>query len=363
MIGCLCLMLFDFKAAYKLEQYNPKGVAHYDLSYDLLFPSPDLINRGYIDAIKRFPRRDTVVLVGNSVIAGVGSEDKVLLHKKIATSYNVINAGLPGEYFPASLALAAMGIKEAAENQPDSVFHIFIAYPATRLYLFSNESGYWVTGPALATLANENKMEGYIFKGKGLIPMGMPDQVVYKIKNYFVMNMRCIINRPVIMDSLQRLKPYCLEAISSRDVGGDVPFIINIKNNSSALNFLESETGRFSAVGYRNGTLDFLDEKVQFLTSYLEARKLKYKFYFLLLGDPPGLVEKLPQDVRQRYQEARSDYVDSIRLHKSWIVEDINSFATSDYFDASHLNQNGQLKLASKILDLIAGQSEHVGTH
>jgi hypothetical protein len=360
MLGCLGLALLDFKAGHRFEQYNPNGVAHYDLSYDLLLPTPSLINRAFIDAIKRFPRRDTVVFVGNSVIAGAGAEDKVFFNKQIAIKFNVINAGLNGEYFPASLALATLGIKAMAKNQPDSFFHVFIAYPATRLYLFSSSSGYWVMGPALYSLANESGMAGYIFKGDGLTPMGKAIQTLYGIKNYLVMNMRCVIDRRVVMDSLQSLEPYCLKAIDTRINGSRV---LPSLTDRATLKFMGSEASRFAESAYREETLTFLDEKVQNLIRFLEENHLKYKMHFLLLGDPPGVVNMLPQAERQRYLEARSDYVDSIRLREpGWGVDAIDSLATSDFHDASHMNENGQLKLALKILDLATGKATQGAT-
>lgn len=356
MLGCLGLALHDFKANYRLEQYNPKGVAHYYLDFDLLFPTPSLIKKAFIEPIKKFTRRDTVVFIGNSVIAGAGAEDKVFFSGQINKKNNVINAGLSGEYLPASLALATLGIKVAAEEQPDSFFHIFIAYPTTRLYLFSNASGYWVTGSALYALAKENNVDNYIFKGVGLSPMSLTDQAKYGIRNYLVMNMRCVIDRRVVVGFLQNGEPNCLEAISTGANGHRIPHTIG--DPAAGMGFMKTEVSRFSESANREETLAFLIEKSKNLTRFLEDNHLKYKVHFLLLGDPPAMVEMLPQDLRKRYLGARSDYINSLRsLEPGWEVESIDSLDTSDFSDTSHMNENGQSKLASKILDLIGDKS------
>lgn len=356
MLGLLGLALLDFKAGQKIEQYNPAGVAHYYLSYDLLSPTPGLIKRVFIDAINKFPRRDTVVFIGNSAIAGAGSEDTVFFNKQVVRKFNVINAGLNGEYFPASLALAVLGIKAAAQNQPDSFFHIFIAYPATRLYLYSNPSGYWVTGPSLYALANDCRMADYIYKGEGLCPMSESVQTSDGIKNFMVMNMRCVINRRVVMDSLKRREPYCLEAISTRSVVFRGP---PLRADQEQLKFWKSLISEFNKSASREETLNFLTEKVQNLTRFLEDNHLRYKIYFLLLGDPSGIIEMLPPVERQSYRKMRAEYVDSIRLREpAWVVGDVESLDTNDFYDVSHMNENGQSKLALKVLDLIEKKAE-----
>lgn len=348
---CLGFIIFDFEGYDRVKQYNPYGIAHYLLPYDLLQPTPRLFKIIYINAIKKFSRRDTVVFIGNSVIAGSGAKDSTFFDKQVAKRFNVLNAGLGGEYFPASLALATIGIKAVAQKLPGRFFHIVIAYPATRLYLFSNASGYWVTGPALLSLAKEYNLDGYLFQGDGLHPMSEFTQLQDDVKNYAVINMRCVVDKRVVMKMFQDFTPYCLQAISAERIGIDVPTVFNAP---SVVQSMRSEVGHFSKAPTREELLKFMSNKVAYLTRFLNKNHIRYKIYFLLLGDPPGAVMVLPKNVRQRYYKARYDFIKDIhsRMH-GWVVKNIDSFTTSDFHDAVHMNEKGQEKLALKILHLI----------
>lgn len=345
------IALFDLKGNERVLQYNPKGMTHYDLPYDLMPPTPNLFSKAYLDPIKGFRGKDVIVFIGNSVVAGAGSEDAIFLNKQFIPDFDVINAGLGGEYFTASLSLAIMGLNEASEQYPDTFFHIFIAYPPSRLYINSNKTGYYSTGPAIYALAKEGNLADKIFIGKGLNPMGGYDKVVRWIRNSVIMNMRFIINRPIVMASLYNLKPLLVEPVSTKS---PLYGLKSLAINSAELDRWRNLTKEFYDEDYRNQTLDLFNERIPLLIQFLEEKKLRYKMHFLLLADPLELIEMLPSSERNYYLNIREDYVGKIRSnHPEWAVEDLRPLPASGYYDAAHMNESGQRRLASMIFDML----------
>ncbi len=353
----LGLLLFDLDGSHRIERYNPPGIAHYDVPYTTLQPTPRLFRTIFTKGTAAFPRRDTIVLIGNSVITGGGAKDNLFFNKLLAEKFNVLNAGLAGEFLAASLSLATIGVKAVAQYQADSFFHIFIAYPPTRLYTRNNSwpTGYWMTGPALYALARDESLENYIYRGPGLLPMEVSKQTLLDLDNYLVMNLRCMITRHVVQNIFKYSTPYCLEALATKEVSPGFFEIYNrqLPVNSGTKDLMQSQVGSFLDPAFRQAAVQTLSEEISNLARYMDENRLRYKIHFLLLGEAPAALQLLPSNELESYLATKIEFIKEIRTREpAWAVEIFDAMTSDDYFDESHFKESGYSKLAAKILQL-----------
>ena len=355
-------IIFDFDEHSKIEHYNPSGITHYDLPYAILPPSPRLLKLAFLDQIKYFPNRNTIVLIGNSVIAGAGAKDKLFLGSSLNNNFNVINAGLDGEYLSASSALAILGIDVNFKRDPSGFHHIFVAYPPSRLYAVSN---YWVTGPTLITLAEERGLSSYITP-YSITAIKYIKQGLLGIQNIIAGNMRCINNRNNVVNSITNL------SITNLDFYCEKPF--NIENNKPK--FLKEYAGRmqtYTSQEYkalsefmrdntsidnelqRESWINIIVEQAVPLERFLVQNGIRHKIYFLLLRDPPVAIDTLPSQRRDEYDLGKALFLKELAERMpSWGILEAPPMGNNDFFDAPHLRESGQAAIAAFIKQTIA---------
>ena len=348
-------IIFDFDAHNKIEHYNPAGVTHYDLPYDTFPPSPRLFSLAFLDSIGHFPNRDTIVLIGNSVIAGAGAKDKLFFSSSLKNNFNVINAGLGGEYFGASSALAVLGIDANFKRSPSAFHHIIVAYPPSRFYAMSN---YWVTGPALITLAEEHGLSNYITPYQ-IKKIESIKQRFLEIQGVITGNMRCIINRDDVVSSITNLEFYCQKPFSIEnnqagflkqyadrmDADRDYKGLSSFMNNNTLIDYESS----------RKDWINTLAEQSIPLERFLVQNGIRHKIYFLLLRDAPVAIDTLPSQRRDEYDLGKVTFLKELAERMpSWSVLEVPPMKNDDFFDVAHLRESGQAEIATVIKQIIA---------
>jgi len=349
-------LVFDLDGANRIAHYNPPNIAHYDLRYDVFPPSPRLFKVAFLDPIGKFADRDTVVLIGNSVIAGAGARDKQFLNSSLSDAFNVINAGLGGELLGASSALAVLGMDANFRKHPAVVHHVFVAYPPSRIY----EGGYWVTGHALTSLAKERKLSDYVYPYSTSAKKSIK-QTLLGIKGGIAENLRCILDGSVVIRSIINREFYC-----------EKPF--NTENTSPA--FLEKYANRnrppspqeqklvagimsdktfIDDASRRNLKANAILAQLAPLERFLVQKGIPHKIHFLLLRDAPDAIDTLPRARQEAYDSGRMAFREFLAKRKPhWDVMDVPPMESGDFFDMGHVRESGQAKLANLIKDAIA---------
>lgn len=349
-------LVFDFDARKRIVDYNPPNIAHYDLRYDVFPPSSRLFKVAFLDAIGKFADRDTVVLIGNSVIAGAGTKDKLFFNSSLSDAFNVINAGLGGEYLGASAALAVLGIDANLKKHPSVFHHVFVAYPPSRMY----DGDYWVTGHALTTLAKERKLSGYV-RPYPISVKASIKQTLLGIKGAIAENLRCIVDGNVVIRS-----------IINREFACEKPF--NTENNNPV--FLKQHANRMIEPSFqqqqlvsgimadntfidsesrRNAKANAIADQLGLLERFLVQNKIPHKIYFLLLRDAPDAIDALPGARQEAYDSGRMAFRRVLATRKpQWEVLDVPPMEFGDFFDMGHMRESGQAKLANLIKGVIA---------
>lgn len=348
--------ILDFDACRKVEHYNPQGIAHYDLPYDTFPPTARLLRSLFLGAIENFPNRDTIVLIGNSVIAGAGAKDKLFFSSSLLDGgYNVINAALGGEYLSASSALAVLGIATNHSSNPVAFHSIFVVYPPSRVYEMGS---YWVTGPALISLAKERNLSSYI----------MPYSPTAKENNNRVSsglevllheNMRCIVTRHDVVRAVTSFNFNCEKPFSTENNNPEFLKIYargleppHTKQEYEALSgfdiFIDDES-------QRTGKVNSIVAQLRPLESFLLQHQVPHQMYFLLLRDAPVALGTLSSQRRIKYDLGRTAFLKELsEKTPSWKVLEAPPLENSDFFDTAHLRESGQAKIATLITHVIA---------
>lgn len=355
-------LVFDFDAGKRITAYNPPNIAHYDLRYDVFSPSSRLFKVAFLDPIESFENRDTVVLIGNSVIAGAGAKDKQFFNSSLSNTFNVINAGLGGELLGASSALAVLGIDANFKKHPSRFHHIFVAYPPSRMY----DGGYWVTGHALTSLAKERKLSGYVRPYPASVKESIESiesikQTLLEIKGVVAENLRCIVDGNAVIRSIINREFFC-----------EKPF--NTENNNPVL--LKQHAGRMVGPSLqeqklvsgvmadntfidiesrRNATAGAIADQLGLLESFLLQKGIPHKIYFLLLSDSPDSIDYLPDDRHDGYYFGKMAFKKLLaEKMPKWEVLEAPPMEFGDFFDMGHMRESGQSKLANLIKEAIA---------
>lgn len=349
-------LVFDSDARKRIAAYNPPNIAHYDLRYDVFPPSSRLFKVAFLDPIESFENRDTVVLIGNSVIAGAGAKDKNFFNRSLSDTFNVINAGLNGEHLGASSALAVLGIDANFKIRPSGFHHIFVAYPPSRMY----EGGYWVTGHALTSLAKDRKISDYVYPySTGAKEIGK--QTLLGVKGFIAENLRCIVDgnsavRSIINRDLYCEKPFNTENQSSgflKHYAGRMAGIpsqqekIDLSQFMNSVTFIDSESPR-------NAMVSNIADRLGQLERFLAQNNIPHKIYFLLLTDSPDSIDTFPRSRQESYGLGRAAFrIELAKKKPRWEILDGPTMKFEDFFDAAHMRESGQAKLANLIKDVI----------
>jgi hypothetical protein len=349
-------IVFDFDGAKRIAHYNPPNIAHYDLRYDVFPPSSRLFKVAFLDPIGKFADRDTVVLIGNSVIAGAGAKDKQFLNSSLSNTFNVINAGLGGELLGASSALAVLGMDANFRKHPTVVHHVFVAYPPSRIY----EGGYWVTGHALTSLAKERNLSGYVH------PYSMRwkkrvKQPVLGIKGGLAENLRCILDGSTVIRSIINRDFYCEKPFNTENASPGFlekyanrnrrPFRQEQKIVASAM----SDSTFIDNASRRNVKANAILAQLAPLERFLVQKGIPHKIHFLLLRDAPDAIDTLPRARQEAYDSGRTAFREFLAKRKPhWDVMDVPPMESGDFFDIGHMRESGQAKLSDLIKGAIA---------
>ena len=332
----------------KIEKYNPIGTTHYDLPYSTLPPSPYLLELSFLGSIKNFNRRDTVVLIGNSVIAGAGAKNTIFLNSSLNESFNVINAGLGGEFLGASSALAVIGVDVNAKLNPSAVHHIFIAYPPSRFYVANT---YWITGNALSVIAKERNLGSYLNQYRE--KEGEYNEFSRKLtwaSGVIGANMRCIDFKNTITHLALNFEFFCEKPFRTEMVN---PNFLKNYGHPYGYNFTKRELEHLSAEMNNATWITSESKRIEMentivtsmkpMEAYLNEKKIKHKIYFLLLRDAPAAVETFEPKQQFDYNLGRGAFIQELsRLKPGWIILEPPKMQNDAFFDTAHLRENGQ---------------------
>lgn len=344
-------LVFDFDARNRIAHYNPPNIAHYDLRYDVFPPTTRLFRAAFLDPIGKFADRDTVVLIGNSVIAGAGAKDKQFFNSSLSKTFNVINAGLGGEYLGASSALAVLGIDTSFKKHPTGFHHIFVAYPPSRMY----DGGYWATGHALTSLAKERNLPDYILP-YSISPKEGIKQSLLEIKGAIAENMRCIVDRNVVIRSIIDREFYCEQPFNTEN--RNPVFLKQYAGRTDALSWQEHKA-LSEAMGdntfidsepRRNAKAGAIVEQLELLERFLAQKEIPHKIHILLLRDAPDAIDTLPSKRKDNYSLGRLAFTKLLAEKRPhWSILEAPPMEFGDFFDMGHMRESGQ----SRIVDLI----------
>lgn len=342
-------IVFDFDVRSKIQHYNSHGVAHYDLPYEIFPPSSHLFRIVLLDSIAKFPKRDAVVLIGNSIIAGVGAKDTLIISSSLNSDFNVINAGLRGEYLSASSALAVIGVDENVKKYPSAFHHIVVAYPPAWLYEMGS---YWATGPALTALAKERNLSSYIMP---FLPTEK-ESIKQTIQSIIASNMRCAINRHIAITAIKNLEFYCEIPFGTRvsKPGFIKAYARSIDNQTNeeykTLSRIMNDNTFVDNELLRNNKINGITEKLEPLERFLLENGIRHKLYFLLLRDAPAAINALPKARRNEYDIGRAAFLKELTARMShWEILDAPQMGNSMFFDSGHLRDSGQVEIATFI--------------
>lgn len=344
-------LVFDFDGGNRIARYNAPNIAHYDLRYDAFPPTARLFKVAFLDSIEKFSDRDTVVLIGNSVIAGAGAKDKQFLNSSLSKTFNVINAGLGGEYLGASSALAVLGIDAIFKKHPSAFHHIFVAYPPSRMYV----GGYWATGHALTSLARERNLSGYIFP-YSISVKGNIKQRILMIKSTVAENMRCIVDGNVVTRSIVNREFYCEKPFNTEN--GNPVFLQQYADRMNAPSLRETmalsvamrDNTFIDSESRRNDMAGTVVQQLEPLERFLGQNGIPHKIYFLLLRDAPDAIDTLPRERQEGYKLGRMAFVKALAGKRpQWEVLESPSMDFGDFFDMGHMREGGQTRTANLI--------------
>lgn len=349
-------LVFDLDGAKRAAHYNPPNIAHYDLRYDVFPPSPRLFKVAFLEPIGKFADRDTVVLVGNSVIAGAGAKDKQFLNSSLSDAFNVINAGLGGELLGASSALAVLGMDANFRKRPSAVHHVFVAYPPSRIY----EGGYWVTGHALSSLAKERNLSDYVYPYSTSAKKGIK-QSLLGIKGRIAENLRCIVDGSVVIRSIINREFYCERPFNTENASP--AFLEKYANRNRPPSRQEkklvagimSDKTFIDDASRRNLKANAILAQLAPLERFLVQKGIPHRIHFLLLRDAPDAIDTLSRARQEAYDTGRTAFREFLAKRKPhWDVLDVPPMQPGDFFDMGHMRESGQAKLANLIKDAIA---------
>ncbi len=349
----------------KIDKYNPTNTTHYNLPYDSLPPSPYLFETAFLDSIKHFSPRDTVVLIGNSVIAGSGAKDKNFFNSRLGKDFNVINAGLNGEYLGASSALAVLGINASYKINPDGFYHIVVAYPPVRTYLAPS---YWVTGLALSNLAIDNNLYDYVAP----VSTSNPLQRALWFKSVLNSNMRCIDIKKSLTFIVDKFEFYCEKPFGTEQKS---PIFLKTYNENVMATKLSESGHRSLSVFMENETfihseslrLDRINSLIKAmapLENFLLKNKINFKIYFLLLRDAPTAIGTFTLKKHKEYISGKKDYLKNIsELRPEWVVLELPEINNNFFFDEAHMREEGQAVVAEFIKNISLVGRKHLSTN
>ncbi len=331
-----------------------RGVASYNLSYNLVKPNYMLINELFTSQINKFDNRDIIVLIGNSLIAGAGTIDKNYLNKEISEHFNVINAGLGGEYLTSSVSLAIYGLDHAIRNNPNRFIHIFVVYNVERFYVHGD---YWVFGNAIAKFCHDKDIEPYIYNCKELRSQYNSDLLSQMISTLVVGGLSCAFSPDTFRVFVTNYTFRCENLFETIHKEGDF-----IKQHDNPLWYASADLsyvlGMISWVfdeDQRKNTLAIFRNRIGNLTNYLDSRGMnnRYRVNVILLSENNHILNiLLKSEEKNKYDRARQDFLSDMALvipnSKVFFFNQVNP---EDYLDVSHLKETGQSKLANFIVN------------
>lgn len=347
------LVLFDFDGQQKIESYNPAGIAHYNLPYDVFPPSSYLFKRVFLDSIEHFPDRDTLVFIGNSVMVGAGAKNTLHFNSVLKDDFNVINAALDGEELGASSALAVLAIEENFRRHPLAFQHIFVGYAASRMYV----GAYALTGSALTNLAKDRNLTSYIVPYANKTPR---DSIKQVIESIIAINMRCILSKNSVVNSFKNRSFYCVKPF---DIEFKDPGFLKFYNRQKypdtnqerkdLAEFMKDHTTIDNKLR-RDDKVNNIVAQLAPLESFLVKHGVHHKIHFLLLRDLPEGIETFSIQKRDGYDLGRKAFLEELAQKKpGWRILEAPLLENSDFFDVVHMRESGQTKVAALIKQAI----------
>lgn len=374
--------LFDFKYNERLKEFRINNVTSFITPTDLAEPTSELVTEEFIKPIQSFEKPDTLVLLGNSTIAGTGTLDRGFLNRQLSENSNVINAGLGGQDLRASTGLAILGLDEAIKSKAVNHVDIVAAYTSYRLYVVGD---YWDYARSIGSLCRKADLTHDVEGCTSLPTYESLPEFRANTERWLLGSMRCMISSKIFSRWLEAGQPWCAQLYSLTE---DNPEFVSRHrrrmegvHNDSAINIamMTDETKRsnffddwkfqqsakntpfsnevmfVTNADWRKDAVLKTAAKISVIETFLKKNRIPYGVHFFLISDPPNeLQENLDRGRMESLAKGRSEFVAGLKSAKpNWHVYDLLPFAVSDYYDVGHLIESGQAKLATLIKESV----------
>lgn len=378
-------MVFDFRFSPKLRGFVLSGVASYLVPYDISSPGTGLLEDLFLQQIRSFPDRDnasTFVLLGNSVVAGIGSHERQFLNRQLSLKHNVINAGIVGEYLGASAALAMVGMKTALQAAKSSTFDVFLVYNPFRIYTdraWAYKETYRLFCNARYGISNSVVCKDHAASAAVENPLWLDGRAA--VERFFLGNMRCLLTPAIVTRFLSAKQVWCEELFAPREKRRSYAASDAQKNqwddsirHAEIQPFLAEESlGRYLArveplLQKENDGKHAYHEMISKL--YAPDQRLDHvdtvsrygraveqvaadhggraRLHFVLLSDPDALASHLTREQAEKLFLGRRLFLEDLRAkNPEWDLSNVAPFVDDAYLDdGGHLVEAGAIQLA-----------------
>ncbi len=340
----------------KKNNFLVQNSSFYSFSSQQVFPTLSMFLEYFIKPISTFKQKNTIVVIGNSLMIGSGSIEKNYITKKLSNNYNVINSALNGENIRASIDLAMVGLKEEMKFRPNPV-NIVYGYVFSRTYFDSNYSNH---AKGLENLSTYFGLENFTLKSsfENRKSIAFLKETLF---NFYSFHSKCLIQSSFLIQMISSFNFFCAHPLTleEREVGflSQHQFYKTMKEKErmrsvfkdrDSLGFLFNEQSIESKIN------NFENSHSQF-KKFRNAFKIRSIESFFLVDESPQLLALLNKNDQLKLIEQKNIFIERFKSR----FPDINFYWVKDlpphaYFDATHLNDYGQSILADFIKERLS---------